>query len=38
MNNVQPFLLGVMAAWTPSLLILAWCLWRAPVEPDSLSQ
>ena len=26
MSNTQAFLLGVMAAWTPSLLILAWLL------------
>jgi hypothetical protein len=26
MSNTQAFLLGVMAAWTPSLVILAWLL------------
>ena len=26
MSNLQAFLLGVMAAWTPSLILLAWML------------
>jgi hypothetical protein len=29
MTTLQPFLLGIMVAWTPSLLLLGWfLLWR----------
>jgi hypothetical protein len=36
MTTVQAFLLGVMAAWTPSLVLLAWVLWRdAPSDEGS---
>jgi hypothetical protein len=31
MNAVQAFLLGMMAAWTPSLVILGWILREVPV-------
>jgi hypothetical protein len=34
MNGLEVFLLGMMAAWTPSLLVLAWALWRAPTDPS----
>jgi hypothetical protein len=27
-DPVQAFFLGMMAAWTPSLVLLAWMLWR----------
>jgi hypothetical protein len=27
-NPVQAFFLGLMLAWTPSLVLLAWMLWR----------
>lgn len=27
---LQIFFLGVMVAWTPSIIVLAWLLWRAP--------
>jgi hypothetical protein len=27
MSTTEAFLLGMMAAWTPSLLILGWSLW-----------
>lgn len=33
MTNLQSFLLGLMVAWTPSLILLAWMAWisrRAP--------
>jgi hypothetical protein len=30
MSTLQAFVLGVMAAWTPSLVFLAWSLWRVP--------
>jgi hypothetical protein len=28
MTTLQAFLLGMMVAWTPSLLVLAWFLFR----------
>ena len=28
MDDLQLFFLGVMVAWTPSLVLLAWILWR----------
>jgi hypothetical protein len=31
MDSLQAFLLGIMIAWTPSVLLLAWMLRRAPV-------
>jgi hypothetical protein len=36
MALLQSFLLGMMVAWTPSLVFLGWCL-RSPVtlEDDS---
>ena len=30
MSQMQTFLMGMMAAWTPSVLILAWLVYRAP--------
>jgi hypothetical protein len=30
MNAVQCFLLGMMVAWTPTLVVLAWLLRWAP--------
>jgi hypothetical protein len=30
-TTLQVFLLGLMAALTPSFVVLAWMLWRAPV-------
>jgi hypothetical protein len=32
MTTVQAFLFGMMVAWTPSLLVLAWLLLRVPPE------
>jgi len=32
MTQMQTFLMGMMAAWTPSVLILAWLVYRAPPE------
>jgi hypothetical protein len=32
MTNSQAFFLGAMAAWTPSLLVLAWLLRRPFVD------
>jgi hypothetical protein len=34
MENYQWFLLGLMAAWTPGLLVLALLLWRHNVDQD----
>lgn len=31
MQHLQAFLLGAMAAWTPSLILLAFLLHQAPV-------
>jgi len=31
MTALQIFLLGIMAAWTPSLVVLAWLIYRAPL-------
>jgi hypothetical protein len=28
MTTLEAFFLGFMAAWTPSLVLLAWLLWR----------
>jgi hypothetical protein len=30
MSMLQALLLGAMVAWTPSLIVLACSLWRAP--------
>ena len=30
MSVPQAFIFGAMVAWTPSLILLAWLLWRAP--------
>jgi hypothetical protein len=30
MTIPEAFLLGMMVAWTPSMVIFAWCLLRAP--------
>lgn len=36
MSAIQSFMLGVMVAWTPGLLLLGFLLWRAPeIEPDA---
>ncbi len=32
MSALQAFFLGMMVALTPSLVILAWLLWRAHLE------
>jgi hypothetical protein len=37
MSNTQAFLLGMMAAWTPSLVILAWLL-RSGVSEEILDE
>jgi hypothetical protein len=30
MSTVHAVFLGMMIAWTPSLLVMAYLLWRAP--------
>jgi hypothetical protein len=37
MSNTQAFLLGMMAAWTPCLVILAWLL-RSGVSEEILDE
>jgi hypothetical protein len=32
LSTLQVFLLGLMAALTPSFLVLAWMLWRVPLD------
>jgi hypothetical protein len=32
MTNAQVFILGIMVAWTPSLIFLAWLLRRPMLE------
>jgi hypothetical protein len=34
MDAVHAFFLGVMVAWTPSLLILAWYLRHPPINSE----
>jgi hypothetical protein len=34
MSTLQAMILGMMLSWTPSLLLMAYLLWRAPLEPD----
>jgi len=31
MSVLQAFALGAMVAWTPSLIAIAWLLWRTPL-------
>ena len=40
MSTMQAFFLGMMMAWTPSLLILAFALWDVPFssEPDQVER
>ena len=37
MTVAHAFLLGMMVAWTPSLLVLSWMLWQAAISKDELS-
>jgi hypothetical protein len=34
MDTAQAMFLGMMLAWTPSLIILAWLIIRAPLNED----
>ena len=31
MEPFHAFLLGLLVAWTPCLLIIGWLMWRAPL-------
>jgi hypothetical protein len=33
-TTIQVVIFGIMLSWTPSLLLMAYFLWRAPLEPD----
>jgi hypothetical protein len=33
MTTLQAVFLGMMLSWTPSVLLMAYLLWRAPLEP-----
>jgi hypothetical protein len=33
-NTIQSVILGMMLSWTPCVLLMAYLLWRAPLEPD----
>ena len=32
--DARSFLLGIMVAWTPTVLVLAWLVARAPLHED----
>ena len=34
MTTVEAVIFGMMLSWTPSLLLMAYLLWRAPLEQD----
>ena len=34
MTALQAFLLGIVVAWGPSLLLIAWLVYRKSVRPD----
>jgi hypothetical protein len=38
MSALQAFFLGIMAAWTPSLIFLAWVLRHVPVVAGASQQ
>jgi hypothetical protein len=35
MSTTQAFLLGIMASWTPSLLLLGWMLLFHPLKDEA---
>jgi hypothetical protein len=37
-SNIQAFILGLMAAWTPGLIILAWLLRHSIVDEEPFEQ
>jgi hypothetical protein len=38
MTALQIFLLGIMVAWTPSAVLLAWLIYRTPLAADDSSE
>jgi hypothetical protein len=38
MTSMHPFVLGLMVAWTPCLIVFAVLLWRAPVVDDTATR
>ena len=34
MSELQAFFFGIMVAWTPALVLLAWMLRPGPISPD----
>jgi hypothetical protein len=33
-TTIEAVIFGMMLSWTPCILLMAYLLWRAPVEPD----
>jgi hypothetical protein len=33
-TTIEAVILGMMLSWTPSVLLMAYLFWRAPLEPD----
>jgi len=33
-TTIEAVIFGMMLSWTPSILLMAYFLWRAPFEPD----
>jgi sulfite exporter TauE/SafE len=33
-TTIEAVILGMMLSWTPCVLLMAYLLWRAPLEPD----
>jgi hypothetical protein len=31
---MQAVIFGMMLSWTPCVLLMAYLVWRAPLEPD----
>jgi hypothetical protein len=31
---IEAVIFGMMLSWTPSALLMAYLLWRAPLEPN----
>jgi hypothetical protein len=36
MSSLQAFFFGMIVAWTPSLVVLWWMLWRDTASQDEL--
>jgi hypothetical protein len=35
MSTLEAIALGMMISWTPSAVVMAYVLWKAPTEPPS---